>query len=495
MTAAPREPGAGPRAPVLDVAIVGGGIAGLVTAYRLSRNRESKGRLSVCLFESRDRLGGVIRTEQVVAEEQGHCLCEAGPDSMVTAKTTAIDLCRELGLDAAFARPRSLASFSVVHERRLHPLPKGFHLIAPTEPRHLLGSGLFTWRGKLRMLLEPRFQAAPGDIDEWGRDHGGDESVESFVRRRFGREAFERAAEPILGGLFAADATRLSADRALAPFVELERRVGSVLRGLRHSPPPTGPIAARTPAHLSLEGGLRSLVERLGNEIPASWLELGCGATRLRRRPGGPWQVETTRGTWLARSVVLACPAPRAGELLKEAASTLTSALAGLRFASCATVHLVYRRGDVPLLPTDFGFFVPRREPYHILAATYASEKFSGRAPAGFHLVRTVQGGALDPEATELEDETLVGRSHGDLARLIGINGKPVAWSVHRLRESVPQFDVGHRTREADLLREVERQGGLLLAGSAHGAYGLADCVASAESVAARISRCRQNGS
>ncbi len=462
----------------LDVAIVGGGISGLAAAFRLRAHQGSAGPLSVRLFEACDRLGGTIQTERIEVEQQGDCMCEAGPDSMVTSKPAAIELCRKLGLGDALVPPRSAEAFSVVHEQRLHRLPAGFRLIAPTERWPLLRSGLFSWPGKLRMLRESRIKVT----DEATDGLAADESVESFVVRRFGREAFERVAEPVLGGLFVADATKLSAARTLGPFVELERRRGSVLRGLRDAP-----RAASSPAQLTLERGLGSLVERLSEQIPSTWIELDCAAEEIRPLPRGGWQIETARRMWLARNVLLACPAPRCGALLNAAAPALASTLAELRFASCVTLNLLYRRSEVARLPNDFGFFVPRREPNHILAATYASEKFAGRAPRDYILVRTFQGGTLDSKAVDLDDETLVARSHEDLARLIGVTGPPRVTNLTRFREAVPQFEVGHAERVARLDREVEKYEGLYLAGSALGAYGLADCVASGEAVAATI--------
>ena len=469
--AAPRD-NLDPRS--LDLAIIGGGISGLAAAFRLRARQEPHGSLSLRVFEARDRLGGAIQTERRGAEVPDDCVCEAGPDSMITSKPAAIQLCRELGLGDALVEPRSAEGFSLVHQQQLHPLPRGFRLIAPTERWPLLRSSLFTWPGKLRMLREPR--AEQNDRPE------ADESVESFVVRRFGREVFERVAEPVLGGLFVADATQLSAARTLGPFVDLERRVGSVLRGLRNQPRASNP-----PTQLTLEAGLGSLVERLSEQLPSSSIELGCGVEKLRALPRGGWQIETARGTWLARSVLLACPAPRCSALLSGAAPNLASAFLELRFASCVTVNLVYRRGDVARLPKDFGFFVPRREPNHILAATYASEKFPARAPGDYLLVRTFQGGALDRAAVDLDDEALVERAHGDLARLIGVSGPPAAHSLTRFREAMPQFEIGHAARVAGLEREVEKYEGLYLAGSALGTYGLADCVASGEAVAAKI--------
>ena len=476
-----------PPARQLDVAIIGGGIAGLVTALRLGRHSGSAPALSVRLFEARERLGGLIETQRVDAEQQGDCLCETGPDSLATAKTAAIELCHELGLGDALVAPRSDAAFSVLHDQRLHPLPAGFRLIAPTKPWPLLQSGLFSWPGKARMLLEPLIK--PGALAHEDPDNEGDtdEGVASFVKRRFGREVFERVAEPVLGGLFIADPTELSAERVLGPFVALERRCGSVLRGLRGPARSPGATAQSAPAQLTIKNGLSTLVERLVEQIPPSWLELDCAARQLRRLPGGGWRIETAHGTWQANSIVLACPAPRCRELLSADAPALATALAGLRFASCATINLVYRESDIALLPGDFGFFVPRRERNHIFAATYSSEKFPGVAPDGFHVVRTFQGGPLDPSAIDLDDETLVQRSHDDLAPLIGINGKPISWRVNRFPNVMPQFDIGHRARVANVEQEIERHEGLHLAGSALGAYGLADCAASGNAVATAI--------
>ena len=284
----------------LDVAIVGGGISGLAAAFRLRTHQESSRPLSVRLFEASGRLGGTIQTERLETEEQGYCVCEAGPDSMVTTRPAAIDLCRELGLGDALVAPRSAAAFSVVHGQRLYPLPAGFRLIAPTERWPLLRSGLFSWPGKLRMLRESRVKVS----DELAAD----ESVESFVVRRFGREAFERVAEPVLGGLFVADATTLSAARTLGPFVELEGRYGSVLRGLRDTS-----RASSSPAQLTLGRGLGSLVERLSEQIPSTWIELDCAAKQIRPLPRAGWQIETARGMWLARDVLLACVKGHAG--------------------------------------------------------------------------------------------------------------------------------------------------------------------------------------
>ena len=458
----------------LDVAIVGGGISGLAVAYRLIARRKSGGPLSLRVFEARDRLGGTIQTDRLEAEAPGDCVCEAGPDSMITAKPAAIELCRELGLGDALVEPGSAEGFSVVHEQRLHPLPRGFRLIAPTERWPLLRSSLFSWSGKLRMLREPR--AATHD------DSGADESVESFVVRRFGREAFARVAQPVLGGLFVADATQLSAARTLGPFVELERRFGSVLRGLRKSS-----RASSSPAQLGLEDGLGSLVQRLSDQLPSDWIELGCGVEKLWPLPRGGWRIETARGSWEARNLLLACPTPRCSALLSGAAPNLASTLSELRFASCVTVNLVYRRARVTRLPDDLGFFVPRREPNQILAATYASEKFPARAPEDYVVVRTFQGGALDPLAVDLDDETLVERAHADLTRLIGVSSPPRASSVTRFREAMPQFEIGYTERVARLEREIESHPGLYLVGSALGAYGLADCVASGEAAAAKL--------
>ncbi len=473
--------------PELDVAIVGGGISGLVTAYRLATQAEPGCNASLRLFEASDRLGGQVQTEQ-----RGDWLLETGPDSMVTAKVAASDLCRELGLGDELIAPRSAATFSLVHDRRVHPLPAGFRMIAPTESAPLLRSRLLSWPGKLRMLLEPWVPRRDAGSLEEGL--AGDESVEDFVVRRFGREAYERIAEPVLGGLFVADVTRLSARRALGPFVEFERRKGSVLRGLRAasvaSPSAAAVHGSRPPApsQLALKRGLGSLITRLIEEIPASWLQLGCGVKAIRPVLGQAcWHIETTFGEWRAREVVLACPAPRCRDLLQAGLPAVARALEEIRFGSCVTVNAVYRRRDLRRLPRDFGFFVPRGEPYHILAANFSSEKFAARAPEEHVVVRTFQGGALDPDALYLDERALTQRSHEDIAQLIGATAPPLSNLVSRFRQSMPQFELGHFDRVEGLRRQIEAHRGLHIVGSGLGVYGLPDCVASGEEAAAGI--------
>lgn len=487
--------------PELDVVIVGGGISGLVTAYRLTRLTRAihPTRLAgppapgcsvlLRLFEATDRLGGQVQTEH-----RGEWLFETGPDSMVTAKKAASDLCRELGLGDELIAPRSNATFSLVHNRRLHPLPAGFRMIAPTERAPLLRSSLLSWPGKLRMLLEPWVPRRAADSRSDGA--AGDESVEDFVVRRFGRQAYQRIAEPVLGGLFVADASRLSAERALGPFVQLEKSKGSVWRGLRPvSAPATAPSSeavpgSRPPAptQLALRRGLGSLITRLSEEIPASWPQLGCGVKAIRPVPDqARWHIETTSGDWWAREVVLACPAPRCRDLLRAGLPELARALGEIGFASCVTVNSVYRRSDLTRLPSDSGFFVPRCEPYHILAGNFSSEKFPARAPKEHVVVRTFQGGALDPDALDLDDRALTQRSHQDLAQLIGAASPPLSSLVCRFHQSMPQFGLGHSDRVDDLQRQIQAHPGLHIVGSGLGSYGLPDCVASGEQAAASI--------
>ena len=486
-----------PRTRELDVAIVGGGISGLVTAYRLATQAELGCNDSLRLFEANDRPGGQVQTER-----RGDWLFETGPDSIVTAKGAASDLCRELGLGDELIAPLSAASFSLVQDRSLHPLPAGFRMIAPTEAAPLLRSQLLSWPGKLRMLLEPWVprRAASSLVD----GPAGDESVEDFVVRRFGRQAYERIAEPVLGGLFVADATRLSARRALGPLVEFEKRKGSVLRGLRAaSAPSTTPSAEAAhgsrlpaPSQLALKRGLGSLITRLIEEIPAAWLQPGCGVKAIRPLPEhAGWQIETTSGGWRAQEVVLACPAPRCRDLLQAGLPAVARALEEICFGSCVTVNAAYRRSDLARLPSDFGFFVPRSEPYHILAANFSSEKFAARAPEEHVVVRSFQGGALDPDALDLDDRALTQRSHEDIAHLIGATASPLSSLLCRVRQSIPQFGLGHFDRVEDLRREIEAHPGLRIVGSGLGLYGLPDCVASGEDAAAGIELHREAAS
>ncbi|HVQ30542.1 MAG TPA: protoporphyrinogen oxidase, partial [Vicinamibacteria bacterium] len=313
--------------PATPVAVVGGGIAGLCAALSL---HERGHRFQ--LFEASDRLGGVIRTER-----HGGFLIEGGPDSFLVQKPEALALVRALGLAdrLVHTNPRARTVF-VLRGGRLLPLPEGMTLTVPTRIAPVLTSPLFSWRGKLRMGL---------DLVRPARRSEEDESIASFVRRRFGTEVLERVAEPLLAGIHAGDAERLSLRATFPRLAALEQSHGSVVRGLRAAAPPTA--SGFPSAFASLQGGLGELVEGLASRLPPESVRTGCAVGALRRSDQGlTLQLETGEARAF-RAAILALPAPASATLMAAVSPEACSLLSGLRFASTVVLVLGYRREDV----------------------------------------------------------------------------------------------------------------------------------------------------
>ncbi len=451
-----------------DVVVVGGGVSGLSAAYRLRELAGDKPP-ALLLLESSARIGGQVRSRC----EDG-VLLEGGPESMLVQKPAGVALCKRLGFDSELIHPNpDRPALQVLHAGSLQHLPLGFRLIAPTKLLPLLTSPLFSWGGKARIALEPWVPA---------RRDGGDESLASFVTRRFGSEVLERVAEPIIGGLFTADADQLSLQMTMPQFPELERRHGSVTRGLRRmARAPTG--ASTGSAFVALKDGMRSLVDRLAARLPDGSVRTSAPIEGARfDESGGVWRLRVSgQGEVTAAAMILACPAFAAAEILKEVDAPLSSDLANLVYASCVTVNLVYRSDAIRRPLQSFGFFVPRVEASPILACSYVSEKFAGRVPQGRALLRVFLGGALHPRVVEREDRALVELSHHRLRSLLEIAEAPQLATVHRFPRSMPQFPVGDRQRIDRIERAAERLPGLHLCGGSLGTVGLPDCIASGE--------------
>lgn len=462
----------------LRFVVIGGGISGLAAAHRLVELARDEGwPLDLVLLEAAGRLGGTIRTEWADG-----FLLEAGPDSFISEKPWALALAERIGLgprlrgtDDRFRRTY------VVRAGRLRALPEGFLLLAPTRAWPVLASDVFSWRGKLRLGLDlvlPRRAAA------------GDESLGSFVRRRLGREALERVAQPLIGGIYTADPDRLSLAATMPRFLALEREHRSLILGLRRAArrgEAAGASGARWSLFVTLAGGMEELVAALAARLPAGAVRLDSPAEALALTRDG-WQVRLRAGAVLhADGVILAGPAPRMGALVGPVDPPLGGLLDGIAYASAATVALAYRRAAVGHPLDGFGFVVPRVEGRVTLACTFSSVKYPGRAPDGFALLRVFIGGALQAGLLAQDDRTLLRLAHDDVAALLGISGEPVLSRVWRHPGTMPQYDVGHLDRVAAVEARVEALPGLALAGGAYRGVGIADCIRSGEAAAERL--------
>jgi oxygen-dependent protoporphyrinogen oxidase len=454
---------------------VGGGIAGLAAAHRALEIARERGRtVDLTLLEARHRLGGTIETERA-----GGYVIEGGPDAFLTEKPAALALCRRLGLQARLiGTDERFRRVWVWHRGRLHPIPEGFHLLAPARLGPVLTSRLFSWRGKARLALDLVLPRRRSDEDE---------SLAAFVRRRLGREVLERVAQPLVAGIYSADPEELSLRATVPRFLELERAHRSLILGLRraaHRAPSEGASGARFGLFASLAGGLGELVEALAARLPAGAARLGERVMQVERRAEG-WRVRTEDGRiYDADRLVLAVEAHAAARLLRDVDPPLAALLQVIGYASSATVSLGYRRADVPHPLDGFGFVVPRTEGRDLLACTFSSVKFPGRAPPDHVLLRGFLGGALHPAVLEQDDASLVGRVRRDLRDALGIAAEPVLVRVRRHPAALPQYAVGHPVTVEAIERRLGALPGLHLAGAAYHGVGIADCVRSGEAAA-----------
>jgi protoporphyrinogen/coproporphyrinogen III oxidase len=464
------------------VVVAGGGIAGLAAAHRLVElNKEKSLGLEVMLIEASPRLGGSIATEKI-----GDFIVEAGPDSFITEKPWALRLCDRLGLASRLVSTQAANhKIYVVHKGKLQALPEGFFLLAPTRLWPFVQTPLFSLGGKLRMAAEiflPR-----GAID-------GDESLGAFVRRRFGAEALDRVAQPLVGGIYAADPDQLSLSATMPRFKEMERSRRSVILSMvseqrrRARNRETG-SGARWSLFVTLAGGMQELVDRIASRLPEGCVRLNTPIVELiEDRDKKLWKVTTgANKSHEAEGVILATPSFRTAELLRGVASGAADDLKQITHASTATVSLAFRQEDFPRPPESFGFVVPAIEKRKIMACTFSSLKYPGRAPKDYVLLRAFVGGILQPDLFQDNDVTMVKNVRAELAALLGVTAQPFFSRLCRHPNSMPQYVVGHEARIRRIEEALNGFPTLALAGNTYHGVGISDCVRSGEEAAEKV--------
>lgn len=479
------------------VVIIGGGVSGLATAHRiaeLAREREAAGdrRIKVTLCEASPHLGGIIRTDR-----RDNFIIERGPDSFITEKPEALSLARRVGLEANLmeTNPAHRRSF-VVRKGKLRVVPEGFRLLAPTRAGSFLRSDAFSLRTKARIALDLVLPRGKRGAD-------ADESLADFVRRRFGREALDTIAQPMIGGIYTADPESLSLRATMPRFLDMERDNRSVILALRAAQKRAahastkqnaadetrGTSGARYSLFLSFDEGMATLTERLAARLPAGCVRTNTRIDKLAFDPASErWRLEVHGGEVMdADAVCLALPAHASAALLRDTDDTLADELGGVAYASTAIVNLAYPRDRINHKLDGFGFVVPAIERRAVLACTFSSVKFTNRAPAGFVLLRAFVGGALQPETFAMDDDRIISRVRADLAELIGANGEPVFAEVTRWQASMAQYTVGHLARMDRLRLRLESHPTLHLLGNAYEGAGIPDCIRQAERTAERI--------
>ena len=493
----PTPPDARPR-----VVVVGGGITGLATAYYLRRSTAAE-RFEVVLLEAASRPGGKLRTEC-----RDGFLIEAGPDSFLTGKPAAVELCRELGLAQALIPQQQPRAAYVLRRGRLVPIPAGMRLVHPTRPWALLRSPLLSPAGRIRALAHPLMPPRRGAGD-------ADESVGAFVQRRYGAELLRVLGEPLLAGIHLADPWQLSL-AATFPALRVAPRRGRTAAGT------TGPAGAPTrhgstprsgehrpvtipPAELShlhgspfasLAGGMEQLSSalalRLGRSLRTDTAVAAIFPTASGYRVRLQGSAADRDGEELAATaVVVTAPAAAAAQLVTHLNPPLAQLLIAAEATSSAIVTLGYRDPRVAFPLPGSGFLVPRGEGSRLLACTWSSAKWAGRAPAGGVLVRVFVGGWRHPELLEQADGELIALVQAELAAILGGGfaqcGTPAVRHVQRWQGGTPLYRVGHREWLSHVHAACAAAPGLWLAGAPYDGVGIPDCVRQAHTTAAAV--------
>lgn len=463
----------------LKIVVVGGGISGLACAYYLqSLTKDSAVVPEIIVLERGLQAGGVISTGIY-----GGAVIEHGPDSLLTQKPWALDLCRELGLEEHIIETnKEKRRTYVAADDVLKPLPDGFVMLAPSKFWPFFKSSLFSPFCKLRVASEVFIPK---------KEDNEDESVADFICRRFGREILESVVQPMVGGIYTGDLTKLSARATIPRFVELEQKYGSIIAGLSRQASSTAAAGARYSLFVSLDQGLSLLVESIIKHLPAGAVRFGAPVkSAAYDKQQNNWQLKlATDEIVVADRVIFSCPAYETARILNEFDPQLAAQLDKIPYASSAVVSLVYKDSDIPGGLDGFGFVVPIKDKRSILACSFASEKFANRKPSGMTVLRVFVGGVLQEDVYALPDGKILKHVCTDLDLYLDIKVSPVSYFLRRYPRSMPQYNVGHEALVESIFDSVGKHNNIALCGNAYNGVGIPDCIRSGYLAAAVVTR------
>jgi oxygen-dependent protoporphyrinogen oxidase len=464
------HPGGAP----LSVGIVGGGVAGLATAYEIHKLAAASNlAVRAAVYERAATPGGKVRS----LREDGFVI-EGGPDSLLTEKPWGVELCRDLGLgDELLPSNDAQRLFFILRNGKLHPFPAGMRLFIPQSLKPLILTRLLSPMGKLRMAFEPFVPA---------RREGGDESLAAFVTRRCGREVLDRLAGPLLAGIYAADPDQMSMRSTFPSLLAMEQKHGSLTKAIR--------VAMKRPAtpgrtlFTSLRGGMESLIDALRARLDGH-ITTGSAVRGIRIK-AGRYELVFDGGRVEAHdAVVLACSSAESARLLAPFNPTLSADLARQEFTSSITVSLGYRRADLPYgrAPRGFGFLTPASENRRVLGGTWSTNKFNHRSDEDHFLIRLFISGPPADEWMGLDDAALAEVARAELRDIADIDAQPMMHRVFRWPNANPQYRVGHGDWISGLESTLARIPGLHITGSCYYGASVSDCAKSSRETAARV--------
>lgn len=465
------------------IVVIGGGISGLSSAFYLQREAERQGKdIRLTIVDGAPAFGGKINTLQ----KDGFVI-EKGPDSFLARKLAIIDLAEELGLtDELTATNPGAKKTYILHKKKLHPMPPGLVLGVPTEIAPFITTGLVTWGGKLRALL---------DLVKPARKTEGDESLGGFLERRVGPQIMRQIAEPLLAGIYAGDLKKLSLQATFPQFAASERQHGSLIRGMQYNRKAGAkanqlPAAAKGGQFLTFKGGLSTVVEALDKALSTVDRRLGVKVASIEKtgeEDDARYAVVLENGERLpADRIVITTPAFDAADLLEPLADV--KELRAIDYVSVANVVMAFDKSTFGLEFDGSGFLVPRSEGLSITACTWTSSKWLHTSPSNRVLLRCYVGRAGDERHLKMTDGELIAAVRRDVETTMGVKAEPLFTEVTRLNRSMPQYPVGHLDNVKRLRgRLAEELPGVWVTGAAFDGVGLPDCIRQGKEAAAAI--------
>ena len=478
------------------IIIIGGGVAGLGAAYKVTRAGSEGHHVEFVLLEKDRRLGGKIQTEIVPdPSEEGRFIVDGGPDCFLTEKPACHRIAKLTGIfDDELPTNESRKRTWILSRDKLHEMPDGIFMFAPTKFLPFATTDLFSWPGKIRMAMDlfiPRKKVMPEEFNE--------ETLESFVVRRMGRECLDRLAEPLVGGVHASDPSQMSLAATFPRLLEMEQKHGSLMKGFIAARRMVEEMRRKYPAKrdekprtffTSFVNGMQQLTDRMAGAAGRERMRTGVAVSSLQHTSVGGWRSLLSDGSAIdGDAVIIATESWAAEPLVRPHDKAIADALASIPASSSATISFAFNEDEVGFDLNAFGVLCPLVEGRALMAATYSSTKWPGRAPAGKVLLRGFVGGPHNQEVMERSDEELVQVVRSEFRDILGLNpnAKPLFTRVFRWHLGMPQYTMGHLSRVELIEERSAKIPGLALAGGCYRGVGLPNCVESGERAVSKI--------
>ncbi|MFD1850023.1 protoporphyrinogen oxidase [Oceanobacillus bengalensis] len=458
-----------------NIVIVGGGISGLSAAYFLQKAiQQNQLAYKVKLVEATNHLGGKIKTKKL----DGYTI-ELGPDSLLSRKPAIVNLVKELGLEDKMIRNATGQSY-ILHNKKLHKLPKGTFMGVPKEVGPLLSSGLISTTGKIRALAD--LILPKGKAQE-------DMSIGSLMRRRFGDEVVDRQISPLLSGIHSGDIDEMSIKATSPLFYQVEQKYGSVIKGLQKAMPKSSKTKGKKQASMffSFEDGLETLINRLAEKLEKDSVIVNCAVDHVEKKANYYHLLLSDGDVLKADAVIMATEHQAIPKMFSQ--YDFLKELYEIPSTSSANVVLTFDSRAIKKDVDGTGFQVSRESnDFRITACTWTNKKWPMTTPEGKVMLRCYVGKPSDQEIVDLSDEEITQIVLKDLKKVMKIKGQPEFSVVTRWKDARPQYTVGHLDRVKEVRREItETLPGVYLIGSSYDGAGIPDCIGNAEKVADEV--------